>query len=132
MKSITYIGRHDRVDVDEIGRVDDNGVARGETVEVPDELAGTPPDARFLVIMYEELPAAAARLDHQAQRDLKEELIDLSAGSGLLAAHRQWAPVGKVRKTTAPAAKKAAARQAPGTKKSKAAAAVAASEGVDL
>lgn len=87
---ITYQGAEDARDVPEVGRVDANGVRRGETVDVPAALAGRHPDKRWLDIQLVDLPAASAAGDLDRAAELQVELATLDAGDGLLAQWPNW------------------------------------------
>lgn len=75
---IRYVGPHDAVEVAGLT------VGRGKTIDVPDEVAGTPPVARLAVAMTE-LAAATAVRDHPLQAELRAEIAELDYGTGLLA-----------------------------------------------
>lgn len=94
---IRYVGPHDSVEVPGVGLV-----ANGATVTVSAGLAGREPDAR-LAVAHAELAAAIAAIDHLAAVRLREEIVGLDPGVGLLAQSDAWQPV-KAQKSPAPAA----------------------------
>jgi hypothetical protein len=71
-------------------------VKPGETIDVPADVAGTPPDPRIDVAMLE-LRAAVAAIDHHRAVALREEIAGLDFGSGLLAQSDVWAPAKAVK-----------------------------------
>jgi hypothetical protein len=71
-----------------VGETDEHGV-----IDVPDDVAGTPPDPRVETLMVEHRAAVEAN-DHEGARQLKEEIIGLDKGSGLLA-QAAWQPYGQ-------------------------------------
>jgi hypothetical protein len=75
------------LDIDVLGLT----VPGGATVEVPDAVAGRPPEAR-VAACEAELVAATARLDHHAAKALREEWTTLDHGVGLLAQPSNWRP----------------------------------------
>jgi hypothetical protein len=89
MPLIKYIGPIDVVEIAAVGAL----VARGSTVDVPADIAGTPPTAAFLAAMD-----AVAKADNAIPRDhatcaaARLALIDVmdGTGSGLLAQHEAW------------------------------------------
>ena len=76
--NIRYIGPFDAV---EVGA---QIFARGVTVSVPSELAGRVPDPR-VAVAHAELRDAIGALDHNLAVALRDEIIGLDAGEGLLA-----------------------------------------------
>jgi hypothetical protein len=98
---IKYVGPTSPVTIAATGQE----VATGDTVEVSDKVAGTPPTAAFLAAM-----AALAAAEHAIPRDhnacaaAREALIDAGegVGSGLLAQYEAWAPVEKSKKSDTP------------------------------
>lgn len=91
MPRITYIGSADMVDLDEIGRVFPNGVARGETLDVPAWLAGRAPEAA-VAACEAELADAVAKASHARAAAAREQWGVLDHGEGLLAQVRNWQP----------------------------------------
>lgn len=69
-------------------------VAAGEVIDVPAEFAGHPPDPR-VAVAHLELGGAVEALEHFRAAALREEIIGLDAGAGLLAQFDNWQPVGK-------------------------------------
>jgi hypothetical protein len=69
-------------------------VDAGATIDVPDEFAGHAPDPR-VAAAHLELAAAVAALDHTLAVELREEIIGLDPGAGLLAQVDNWQPVTK-------------------------------------
>lgn len=84
---VKYVGPFDAVEVDGVGIV-----KHGETVDVPAELAGRPPAAR-VEAAHVELRDAVAALDHERAKALREEIVDLDHGAGLLAQSGVWQAV---------------------------------------
>lgn len=82
---ITYIGPFDAVEVDVIGAI----VQHGESIDVPDDIAGRAPDPRIAEAMLE-LRDAVAAIDHLRAQALRDEIIGLDAGVGLLAQTSNW------------------------------------------
>jgi hypothetical protein len=85
--NIRYIGSHDEVDVPGVGTV-----KRGQTISVPAELAGRPPAERLEPAMVE-LHEAITAIDHERAKALREEIVDLDPGVGLLAQPTNWEAV---------------------------------------
>ena len=79
MANVRYIGPSDEVDIPGIG-----SCKRGETISVPTDVAGHAPDPRVAVAMTE-LADAIASIDHDRAQALKNEIIGLDSGAGLLA-----------------------------------------------
>lgn len=84
---IQYVGPFDAVDLDGVG-----AVARNATISVPSELAGRAPSPRLSAAMLE-LTAAMEAIDHHGAAALREEIVSLDAGAGLLAQPSNWVPV---------------------------------------
>jgi len=76
--NVRYIGPFDAV---EVGA---QVFARGVTVSVPSELAGRVPDPR-VAVAHTELRDAIGALDHDLAVALRDEIIGLDTGEGLLA-----------------------------------------------
>jgi hypothetical protein len=85
--NVKYIGPSDAVDVDGVGTV-----KRGETVSVLTVIAGRKPEARFLAACEELVEAMAAQSHDDAAR-LRDEIVGLDAGEGLLAQTAVWESV---------------------------------------
>ena len=95
MKNIQYVGPSDAVEM-VIGST--TVVAkRGEPIKVADDVAGTASDPRVAEAMLE-LRTATAAHDHLLAQSLKEEIIGLDMGSGLLA-QADWVLVDPKSKT---------------------------------
>lgn len=73
---------------------DEHGV-----VDVPDDVAGRPPDERLEQLMLDHRAAVEAH-DHEGARALKEEIVGVDPGSGLLA-QAVWKPYGKAKPAAA-------------------------------
>lgn len=86
---VTYVGPHDAVDVVGVGTV-----ARGDTVDIPDEIAGHRPDPT-LDQAHADLAEAVAALDHNRAKELREHILELDTGAGLLAQTDAWVPATK-------------------------------------
>lgn len=84
---VKYVGPFDGVELDGFGTV-----KNGETIDVPDTVAGHAPDPR-VDVAHRELHAAIEALDHEAAKALREEIIGLDAGVGLLAQPGNWEAV---------------------------------------
>ena len=69
-------------------------VEAGAVIDVPTEVAGHAPDPR-VVVAHLELHAAIEALEHSLAAALREEIISLDAGVGLLAQFDNWQPVTK-------------------------------------
>jgi hypothetical protein len=91
---VKYTGPFDAVELDGFGEV-----KHGETIDVPAELAGKAPDAR-VDAAHAELAEATAALDHERCKALREEIIGLDHGAGLLAQVSNWQAVTKSTKST--------------------------------
>ena len=94
---VTYLGPLDAVDIP--GHI---GVRIGDIVDVPADVAGRPPSARYLEA-HAELIAAHQAVDHPRKVELEREITGwieldgtvhepLDAGVGLLAQFWTWAP----------------------------------------
>lgn len=84
-------------------------VYAGQAVEVDDDMAGVAPDPRIEKASIE-LNEAIARQDHETAAELREEIIDLEHGRGLLA--RGWKLASKdTPKPTAPAVQPAETKE---------------------
>lgn len=81
---IRYVGPHDAVDVDGLGTVQ-----RGEVIDVAAEVAGRVPSPR-VVAAHLELAAAVEAIDHDGAQALREEIVGLDVGAGLLAQSDVW------------------------------------------
>ena len=66
-------------------------VRAGQTVDVPDAVAGRQPEPR-VAECEAELVAATAALDHARAKALREEWPTLDHGAGLLAQPGNWRP----------------------------------------
>jgi hypothetical protein len=77
---IRYVGPYDAVEIDGVP----GSVKRGETVDVPAAVAGKAADPR-LEAAHLEHAAAVAAIDHVGAMRLRDEILTLDAGSGLLA-----------------------------------------------
>lgn len=86
---VTYLGPHDAVDVVGVGTV-----ARGDTVDIPDEIAGRRPDPT-LEQAHADLAEAIAATNHNRAKELREHILELDPGAGLLAQTDAWAPAKK-------------------------------------
>lgn len=81
-------------------------VPAGGVIDVPADgppgtvFAGRPPAARVQPA-HLELAAAIEALDHELAAALREEIIGLDPGAGLLAQSDNWQPVAKATKPTA-------------------------------
>jgi hypothetical protein len=87
MPLLKYVGPHDAVEVIGFGEV-----KRGDTLSVPAAVAGRSPSPRLAVAMVE-LDAAITAIDHDLAKALREEIIDLDHGDGLLAQPSNWEAV---------------------------------------
>jgi hypothetical protein len=85
--NLRYIGPHDAVDLDGVGTI-----VRGEPVSVPTAVAGRKPAKRYLEAM-DELVAAMAAINHDDAARLRDEIIELDPGEGLLAQPDNWETV---------------------------------------
>lgn len=83
---IKYVGPFDAVELDGVGVV-----AQGAAIDVSADLAGKAPDSRILAA-HAELAEAIAALDHVGAAALREEIIGLDAGAGLLSQPDNWQP----------------------------------------
>jgi hypothetical protein len=92
---VKYIGPFDAIELDGVGIV-----KQGETVDVSAEAAGRPPVAR-VEAAHAELGAAVGALDHERAKALREEIVDLDHGAGLLAQTSNWQAVSKSSKSAA-------------------------------
>ncbi len=70
-----------------VGETDEHGI-----IDVSDEVAGRPPDARRDEVMVAHRAAVVA-IDHEGARALMAELVGLDVGAGLLA-QDTWKPYG--------------------------------------
>jgi len=77
---VRYIGPFDAVEIDGVP----GNVKRGDTFDVPAEVAGRAADPR-LMVAHAEHAAAVAAIDHVNAARLRDEILTLDAGSGLLA-----------------------------------------------
>jgi hypothetical protein len=84
---VKYVGPFDAVELDGVGVVH-----RNHQIEVTPALAGRPPAAR-VAAAHAELVEAMAAADHHRSKALREEIIDLDHGEGLLAQPDNWEPV---------------------------------------
>jgi hypothetical protein len=84
---VKYVGPFDAIELDGVGIV-----KQGETVDVPADVAGRPPVAR-VEAAHAELGAAVGALDHERAKALREEIVDLDHGAGLLAQTSNWQAV---------------------------------------
>jgi hypothetical protein len=91
---LVYCGPHARVEVDVLGA---RPVDRGVPVDVPDPIAGTPPDPDYVRIMA---ALADPLLTHEARSALIAELAGTDPGSGLLAQPANWQPAAAAKPTT--------------------------------
>lgn len=104
---LRYVGPHDEVELP-----DGTTVKRNHTVDVSDELAGHAPSRRLVPAM-KELHEAIAAHEHLDAKALRDEITELSDGSGLLAQFDNWEKVATPVKKAA--AKKAAPKPPPPT-----------------
>lgn len=91
---VKYVGPFDAVELDGVGEV-----KQGAVIDVPAELAGHAPDPR-IEAAHLELRDAVAALDHERAKALREEIIGLDHGAGLLAQSGNWQAVAKSTKST--------------------------------
>jgi hypothetical protein len=84
---IKYVGPFDAVELDGVGVV-----AAGQTIDVDPAVAGHAPSPR-LAAAHLELHAAIGALDHELAKALREEIIGLDPGAGLLAQSDNWQAV---------------------------------------
>lgn len=83
-------------------------VEAGAVIEVPDDgpagsvFAGRPPALRVAEAMAE-LAAAVAAIDHDRAAALRDELVGLDYGTGLLAQSTNWEPATMSKSTKAAA-----------------------------
>lgn len=84
---VKYVGPFDAVELDGIGVV-----RNGATIDVADSVAGRPPSPR-VEPAHLELRDAIEALDHDRAVALREEIIGLDHGSGLLAQPANWQAV---------------------------------------
>ena len=84
---VKYVGPFDALELDAVGVV-----KRGDVIDVPADVAGRAPDAR-IDAAHLELHAAIEALDHERAKALREEIIGLDAGAGLLAQPANWQAV---------------------------------------
>ena len=93
---VKYIGPFDAVELEGVGIV-----AAGQIIDVSDEVAGRAPDAR-VAAAHRELHEAISNLEHERAAALREEIIGLDVGAGLLAQSGNWQAVAaKAAKSTA-------------------------------
>ncbi len=91
---VKYVGPFDAVELDGFGEV-----KQGAVIDVPAEVAGNAPDAR-VEAAHAELAEATAALDHERCKALREEIIGLDHGVGLLGQPGNWQAVAKSTKST--------------------------------
>lgn len=84
---VKYVGPFDAVELDGFGIV-----ASGQVIDIAADVAGRAPDPR-VEAAHLELHDAIAALDHERAKALREEIIGLDAGSGLLAQPSNWQAV---------------------------------------
>ena len=84
---VKYIGPFDAVELEGLGIV-----AAGQIIDVSDEMAGRAPDAR-VAAAHLELHDAISNLEHERAAALREEIINLDVGAGLLAQSGNWQAV---------------------------------------
>jgi hypothetical protein len=84
---VKYVGPFDSVELDGFG-----DVKHGQVIDVPPEVAGHAPDPR-VETAHVELRDAVETLDHERAKALREEIIGLDVGSGLLAQPSNWQAV---------------------------------------
>lgn len=84
---VKYVGPLDAVEL--IGYGD---VKHGQVIDVPAELAGHAPEPR-LAAAHLELHEATTAIDHERCKALREEIIGLDSGAGLLAQVDNWQAV---------------------------------------
>jgi len=89
---VTYIGPFDAVELDGVGVV-----TNGVPFDVSAEVAGSAPDPR-VDAAHLELRDAVGALEHERAKALREEIIGLDHGSGLLAQSGNWVAVSKSKK----------------------------------
>ena len=93
MTNLRYTGPIDEITVDGVG-----DVPRMTSVSVPSEIAGRAPDARLEQAMSE-LHAAISASDHNLAAALRDEIVGLDPGEGLLA-QSSWQLAKKAPKET--------------------------------
>ena len=98
---VKYIGPFDAVDVEGVGQV-----TSGQVVDVSDAVAGRPPAAR-VAAAHLELHDAISSLDHPRAAALREEIVGLDVGAGLLAQTGNWQPAAVVKASKSTAAEEA-------------------------
>jgi hypothetical protein len=86
--NLKYIGPIDEIEVEGVG-----SVKRDVPVSVPTAIAGRAPDARLGAAMIE-LRDAINALDHNRAAALRDEIVGLDPGEGLLA-QSTWVLVSK-------------------------------------
>jgi hypothetical protein len=91
--NLTYVGPFDAVEV--AGQI----VKHGETISFSSDIAGRAPDPR-IDAAHLELADAVASLDHDRAIALRDEIIGLDHGTGLLGQPSNWLPA-KAKKTKA-------------------------------
>ncbi len=79
---VKYIGPSDEVYI--VVGESEISAKRNHTIDVPNDVAGTPPDPRLHPAMVE-LGEAVTAGDHEAMDALSKEIDGLDRGSGLLA-----------------------------------------------
>jgi hypothetical protein len=84
---IRYIGPHDAVELP-----GHPAIPKGSTVNVDPDLAGHPPAARLLAAHLEHHQAIQDH-DHPGAIRLRDEIVGLDPGAGLLAQPDNWEPV---------------------------------------
>jgi hypothetical protein len=85
--NLRYIGSHDAVELDGVGVV-----ARGDLLSVPTQLAGRKPEKRYSEAM-DELVEAMSIQSHEDAARLRDEIVGLDPGEGLLAQTENWETV---------------------------------------
>lgn len=83
---VRYVGPSDAVEVGPYS------ARKGDTIDVPADLAGRPPVPRLAEAMRELHDAVEAH-DHSRAVALRDEITDLDFGAGLLAQPEVWQPV---------------------------------------
>jgi hypothetical protein len=84
---VTYVGAHDSVVLLIDGR--EVECRKGQSIDVPDSVAGHAPAPRVAAAMAE-LTAAIEAHNHEVAQPLREEIPTLDFGSGLLAQAENW------------------------------------------
>jgi hypothetical protein len=91
---VKYVGPFDAIELDGFGEV-----KHGDVIDVPADVAGRAPDAR-VDAAHAELAVAVAALDHERAKALREEIIGLDHGAGLLGQPGNWQAPAKSTKST--------------------------------